>query len=98
VDRVFVPKSLEGKGPTYVFREAGIEMQPTNVRTIAELFAHRAGSKRRYRPFGFEVRTRSLIEVKSQLWHLRIDPNQNKADPMSNTCIQIRSSLSGAGA
>lgn len=42
VDRVFVPKSLDGKGPAYVFREGGVEVELTDARTIAELFAHGA--------------------------------------------------------
>lgn len=39
VDRVVVPKGLEGKGPPYVFREAGIQVESCDARTVAELFA-----------------------------------------------------------
>jgi cation diffusion facilitator family transporter len=39
VDRVIVPRSLDGKGPAYVFRDAGIKVEQRIVRTIAELFA-----------------------------------------------------------
>tara|TARA_B100000965_G_scaffold384630_1_gene385074 strand:- start:9345 stop:10649 length:1305 start_codon:yes stop_codon:yes gene_type:complete len=39
VDRVFEPKSLEGKGPAYVFREAGVEVTLSDAHTVADLFA-----------------------------------------------------------
>jgi cation diffusion facilitator family transporter len=39
VDRVVIPKGLEGKGPAYVFRDAGIQVEPSDTRTVAELFA-----------------------------------------------------------
>lgn len=39
VDRVFVPKSLDGKGPAYVFREAGIQVTLSDAPTVAALFA-----------------------------------------------------------
>jgi predicted Fe-Mo cluster-binding NifX family protein len=39
IDRVVVPKILEGKGPAYVFREAGIQIERSDARTVAELFA-----------------------------------------------------------
>lgn len=41
VDRVVVPKSLEGKGPAYVFREAGVEVERSDARTVADFFAGR---------------------------------------------------------
>ena len=41
VDRVIVPKSLEGKGPAYVFGEAGVEVERSDARTVAEFFAGR---------------------------------------------------------
>jgi len=41
IDRVVVPKSLEGKGPAYVFREAGVSVEFTDVRTVTEMFARR---------------------------------------------------------
>ncbi len=44
VDRVFLPKSIEGKGPAYVFREAGIAVEPARASTIEELFARRNAS------------------------------------------------------
>jgi cation diffusion facilitator family transporter len=39
VDRVVVPRDLEGKGPAYVFRDAGVEIERSEARTVAELFA-----------------------------------------------------------
>ena len=41
VDRVIVPKNLEGKGPAYVFREAGVEVERSDARTVVEFFASR---------------------------------------------------------
>ena len=38
VDRVLVPRDLEGKGPSYVFREAGIEVERTEKKTLADQF------------------------------------------------------------
>jgi len=43
VDYVVVPKSLEGKGPAYVFREAGIQVKRSDERTVADLFASLKG-------------------------------------------------------
>jgi predicted Fe-Mo cluster-binding NifX family protein len=39
VDRVFVPKNLEGKGPAYVLHEAGVEIERTDLRTLAAIVA-----------------------------------------------------------
>jgi len=39
VDRVFVPKDIEGKGPAYVLHEAGVEIERTDLRTLAEILA-----------------------------------------------------------
>ena len=44
VDRVVLPRSLEGRGPAYVFREAGIKVKNTDARTIAELFSQAEGN------------------------------------------------------
>ena len=44
VDRVFVTKELDGKGPDYVFRESGIALQLTAARTLAELMPPAAPS------------------------------------------------------
>jgi cation diffusion facilitator family transporter len=41
VDRVYLPKSIEGKGPSYVFREAGIAVEPVAASTLAALFQAR---------------------------------------------------------
>ena len=41
VDRVFTPKPLEGKGPSYVFQDAGIEVQLTDASRLADLLARR---------------------------------------------------------
>lgn len=38
-DRVVVPRSLEGRGPTYVFREAGIDVTRSEAHTIVEFVA-----------------------------------------------------------
>jgi cation diffusion facilitator family transporter len=37
VDRVLVPRSIAGKGPAYVFREAGINVQVTTARSLADM-------------------------------------------------------------
>lgn len=39
VDRVFVPKSLERKGPAYVFGEAGVALEETDLRTLQDILA-----------------------------------------------------------
>ena len=36
VDVVVVKESLRGKGPVYVFRDAGIELRQTDVGTLTE--------------------------------------------------------------
>jgi len=38
VDRVLVPRDFEGRGPAYVFREAGIQVEVTSEPTLAHLF------------------------------------------------------------
>jgi predicted Fe-Mo cluster-binding NifX family protein len=38
VDRVVVRREMEGKGPAYVFREAGIEVETTDADAVARLF------------------------------------------------------------
>ena len=38
VDRVMVPNSLEGRGPAYVFRDAGIQVESSDAATLAALF------------------------------------------------------------
>lgn len=40
VDRVFVLESLDGKGPGYVLRDAGIDVQCTAERTVAALMGN----------------------------------------------------------
>jgi len=42
VDRVVTLKALEGRGPAYTLREAGIDLEQTAVHTIAELFSRTA--------------------------------------------------------
>jgi len=37
VDAVLLRESLQGKGPTYVFGEAGVEMVPTTAATLADV-------------------------------------------------------------
>ncbi len=37
VDVVVLREELRGKGPVYVFGDAGIEMQQTDTRTLAEV-------------------------------------------------------------
>lgn len=39
VDRVFVPKGLKGKGPAYVFREAGVALEETDLRSLRDILA-----------------------------------------------------------
>lgn len=39
VDRVVLPKCLEGRGPAHVFDEAGVDIESTEAHTTAELFA-----------------------------------------------------------
>ena len=39
VDTVASKQSLKGKGPVYVFGEAGVEMQETEVTTLSEAMA-----------------------------------------------------------
>lgn len=43
VDQVFVPKPLDGKGPVYVFREAGIDIRQTDLRLLSDLLAQLSG-------------------------------------------------------
>lgn len=38
IDRVWVPKDLEGKGPAYAFGEAGIQVNVTSALTLEHLF------------------------------------------------------------
>ncbi|MGE0657945.1 MAG: cation diffusion facilitator family transporter [Reyranellaceae bacterium] len=45
VDRVVVPRSLEGRGPAYVFRDSGIELEMTEAQTLADHFARPASSE-----------------------------------------------------
>ena len=45
VDRVLVPRSLDGKGPAYVFREAGIAVSITDSRTLPEALTHDLGGR-----------------------------------------------------
>jgi len=45
VDRVLVPRSLDGKGPAYVFREAGIAVGITDARTLPEALTHDLGGR-----------------------------------------------------
>ncbi|WP_363351787.1 hypothetical protein [Methylocystis echinoides] len=40
VDRVFVLDSLDGKGPGYVFRDAGVDVQRTTKSTVSALMEH----------------------------------------------------------
>lgn len=44
IDRVFIPRSLEGKGPDYVFREAGIEVSFTSAPDLEHLFGARTAT------------------------------------------------------
>ncbi len=37
VDEAMVPKSFAHQGPYYVFADAGAEMHPTEMRTVAEI-------------------------------------------------------------
>jgi len=39
VDVVFVKESLRGKGPVYVFGDAGVEMRETTATTLEEALA-----------------------------------------------------------
>jgi hypothetical protein len=39
VDVVLLKQSLRGKGPTYVFGDAGVEMQETAETTLSEALA-----------------------------------------------------------
>lgn len=45
VDGVFVHKNLEGKGPGYVFGEAGIDMRLTELGTLADVVAAELGRR-----------------------------------------------------
>lgn len=49
VDHVIVPRSLDGKGPAYVFREAGIAVHSTGARTLSKVFAGDPGEVTRRR-------------------------------------------------
>jgi len=42
VDIVFVRESLRGKGPVYVFGDAGVEMQETEATTLEEALSYLA--------------------------------------------------------
>jgi len=50
VDVVLLRESLRGRGPVYVFGDAGVEMQQTDVGTLAEAIEDQAGSGARTIP------------------------------------------------
>jgi cation diffusion facilitator family transporter len=47
VDVVLLKQSLHGKGPTYVFGDAGVEMQETTATTLSEALADSIGQQAR---------------------------------------------------
>jgi cation diffusion facilitator family transporter len=50
VDIVLLKQSLRGKGPTYVFGDAGVEMQETSATTLSEALAEFAGQQAQGEP------------------------------------------------